>query len=120
MLNQRRNVIVQKTLAFSFEVIRFCNQFRTGKYFIVQQLMRSATSIGSNVFEAQNAESLNDFIHKMKIAAKEAGETEYWLLLCESEAGAASVKKLRSDLSEIILLLSRIISTCKRKLKQSK
>ena len=45
------------------------------------QLFRSGTSIGANSFEAQNAESKADFIHKIKIAAKEADETQYWLIL---------------------------------------
>lgn len=45
--------------------------------------MKAGTSIGANVFEAQSAESRAGFIHKLKIADKEAKETEYWLLLCE-------------------------------------
>ena len=52
------------------------------KYVIARQLLRSGTSIGANVHEAQNAESKSDFIHKFKIAAKEVEETKYWLLLC--------------------------------------
>ncbi|MDB5195874.1 MAG: hypothetical protein JWP88_244 [Flaviaesturariibacter sp.] len=53
------------------------------KYVIAKQLLRSATSIGANVFEDQNAESKADFIHKMKIAAKDASETLYWIFLCQ-------------------------------------
>ena len=45
--------------------------------------MKAGTSIGANVREAKNAESKADFIHKMKVAAKEAGESEYWLILCK-------------------------------------
>jgi four helix bundle protein len=51
------------------------------KLVISNQLLKSGTSIGANVFEAQYAESRIDFIHKMKIAQKEANETLYWLLL---------------------------------------
>ena len=46
-------------------------------------MLKSGTSIGANVHEAQNAESKVDFIHKFKIAAKEVDETKYWLILCE-------------------------------------
>jgi len=51
---------------------------------IANQLLRSGTSIGANVHEAQNAESRADFIYKIKIALKELEETKYWLLLCEN------------------------------------
>ena len=83
------------------------------KFVLANQLMKSGTSIGANVFEAQNAESKADFIHKMKIAAKEASETLYWLILCERSEGYQFDKKLRSDLDEIIRILSKIISTSK-------
>lgn len=53
------------------------------KFVIAKQLLKSGTSIGANSVEAQNAESKADFIHKIKIAAKEADETQYWLLLCD-------------------------------------
>ena len=52
------------------------------KFVISRQILRSGTSTGANAMEAKNAESKADFIHKMKIAAKEAGETQYWLMLC--------------------------------------
>lgn len=53
------------------------------KYVISNQLLKSGTSVGANVREAQNCESKADFIHKFKIAAKDADETENWLLLCK-------------------------------------
>lgn len=64
--------------------------------------------------EAQNAESKADFIHKLKIAAKEAGETQYWLLLCQSSQGYPDCLHLLQKLDEINRLLSRILSTAKR------
>ncbi|MFN8338858.1 MAG: four helix bundle protein [Saprospiraceae bacterium] len=54
---------------------------KTKKYNLANQLFRSGTSIGANIREAQSAESKADFIYKVKIADKEANETEYWLLL---------------------------------------
>ncbi len=53
------------------------------KFIMANQLFKSGTSIHANIREAQNAESKADFIHKMKVAAKEAEETDGWLLLCQ-------------------------------------
>ena len=86
------------------------------KFVIAKQLLRSATSIGANVFEAQNAESKADFIHKMKIATKEASETLYWLILCERSEGYKFDNKLRNDLDSIVKILSKIISSAKGKI----
>lgn len=79
-----KNPGVKLAFEFSLEIISFCELLeRQKKFIIARQLLRSGTSIGANITEAQNAESRADFIHKFKIAAKEGGETEYWLLLCE-------------------------------------
>jgi four helix bundle protein len=84
MRNDKENVIVRKSLIFAIEIIRFSEILEDEKkYIIARQLLKSGTSIGANVREAQNAESKADFIHKLKIAAKEADETDYWLLLCK-------------------------------------
>ena len=114
MRNDKGNVIVDKTIEFSLSVVKYCEALEQDrKYVIAKQLLRSATSIGANVFEAQNGESKADFIHKMKIAAKEASETLYWLILCEKSESYQFNPKLRSDLDEIIRILSKIISTAK-------
>ena len=116
MTNDKENVIVEKTIHFSLAIIKYCEVLDQGrKYVIAKQLLRSATSIGANVFEAQNAESKADFIHKMKVAAKEASETLYWLILCERSDGYSCDKKLRADIDEIIRILSKIISSSKGK-----
>ena len=59
--------------------------------------------------EAQNAESKADFIHKMKIAAKEAGETQYWLMLCSLSSVYPVCDTLLQKVDEINKLLSKII-----------
>jgi len=69
--------------------------------------------IGANVREAQNAESKTDFIHKMKIAAKEADETEYWLTLCELAINYPKNSELKVKLLSIIKIINRIISSSK-------
>ncbi|MDI3319093.1 four helix bundle protein [Pinibacter soli] len=78
------NVILEKSMNFSIKVIEFCETLeRLRKFAIANQLLRCGTSVGANVFEAQHAESRSDFIHKMKIAVKEANEALYWIALCE-------------------------------------
>ena len=84
MRNDKENIIVTKTFNFALEIIDFSEMLFTEKRFsLANQIFKAGTSVGANVREAQNAESKADFIHKMKISAKEADETEYWLLLCK-------------------------------------
>ena len=90
--------------------------YENKKYVIGQQLLKAGTSIGANIREAQNTESKVDFIHKMKIAAKEADETEYWLQLCNNSPYLKTPDdSLISNLKNIVLILSKIISTSKQK-----
>ena len=114
MRNDKPNVIVEKTIHFSLTIIEYCEQLETDKKFVIaRQLLRSSTSIGANVFEAQNAESKADFIHKMKIAAKEASESLYWLTLCKKSKNYRFNDIMIENLNEIIKILSKIISSAK-------
>ncbi|MDC8101842.1 four helix bundle protein [Chryseobacterium rhizosphaerae] len=117
MRNDKENIIVNKTFDFALNIIEFSEKlYKVNKFSLANQIFKSGTSIGANVREAQNAESRADFIHKVKIAAKEADETEYWLSLClQSEYLCSPDEKLFKDLREIILILSKIISTSKFK-----
>ncbi len=117
MRYDRENIIVKKTLAFSLLIIRYCNTLIEEKKFIIaNQLLRSSTSIGANVFEARNAESKADFIHRMKVAAKEASESLYWITLCEKSEGFNYEEKYKNDLEDIIRILSKIIANSKKEL----
>ncbi|MFT3751015.1 MAG: four helix bundle protein [Agriterribacter sp.] len=114
MRNDKPNVIVDKTIASSLALTEYCEELERDKKFVIsRQLLRSSTSIGANVFEAQNAESKADFIHKMKIAAKEASATLYWLALCERSKNYKFDIILIENLKEIIKILSKIISSAK-------
>src|SRR3954471_19378008 len=106
MKNNSDNPILKLTFEFSLEVIGYVEILEEQrKYVIAKQLLRSATSIGANIFEAQNAESKADFIHEMKIAAKEASETLYWLILCERSENYKFDKNVRGKLDEINKIL---------------
>ena len=115
MQNVKQNIIVEKTFKFALSVVKYSELLEEQRKFVLSnQLLKSGTSIGANVREAQNAESKTDFIHKMKIAAKEADESEYWLLLCKSSVNYPDCKQLIIELEEIIKILSKIISTSKK------
>ncbi len=112
--NKQKNLIVELTFNFALKVIKYVELLeRNHKYVIGRQLLKAGTSIGANVREAQNAESKIDFIHKMKIAAKEADETEYWLLLCNRSDEYANCNELLNDCTSIMKVLSKIISSSK-------
>ena len=110
--NKEKNLIVDLTFDFALKVIKYVELLeKQRKYVMATQLLKAGTSIGANVREAQNAESKLDFIHKMKIAAKEADETEYWLLPCDSSDGFPDCKELLADCTSIIKVLSKVIGT---------
>lgn len=109
------NIILKKTTSFALDIIKFCEILeKERKFVIANQLLKSGTSIGANVFEAQNAESKNDFIHKLKIAAKELEETKYWLLLCELSESYPFELELKKQINEIGLIIYKIISSSKK------
>lgn len=114
MRDDKDNLIVDLTFKFSLAIIDYCEQMESKKkYIVARQLLKSGTSIGANTREAQNAESKADFIHKFKIAAKEADETQYWLLLCKESHHYPDPKKLLDELQTIIKIISKIISSSK-------
>lgn len=111
----KQNIILDKTIAFSIEIIAYCELLESNKKFVIaRQLLKSGTSIGANVHEAQNAESRNDFIHKIKIAAKEIEETKYWLILCNHSESYPSNEKLFDTVNEIGLIIYKIIASSKK------
>jgi len=114
MRNDKENLIVQKSFEFSIHIMEYCELLIDKKKFpLANQLFKSGTSIGANVREAQNAESKNDFIHKMKIAAKEADETEYWLMLCKQIKTYPNPDPLLLEITSLIRILSKIIASSK-------
>ena len=77
------------------------------EYVMARQILRSGTSIGANIHEAEYAASKADFKNKLKIAAKEANETEYWLIVLESTGYFdASFDDLKALLKSIIKMLT--------------
>ena len=108
------NIVLNRSIAFSLQIISYCEILEgRRKYVIANQLLKSGTGIGANIHEAQNAESKADFVHKMKIAAKELEETKYWLLLCRESENYPSDDNLKRMVDELGLILYKIISSSK-------
>ena len=111
------NGIVKRSFQFSLRIIEYCYVLENNRRFNMSyQLFRCGTSVGANVAEAQNAESKSDFIHKMKIASKEASETEYWLKLCLQSPNYPDCQDLLEELEPMIRIIGRIIITSKKSL----
>lgn len=108
--------ITERTFNFAVRVVKLCKflerQDRVSRT-LANQLLRSGTSIGANVEEAQAGQSKADFIAKMSIARKEARETHYWLrLLKESEIVPESeLSEIITEADEIIRILTAIVKT---------
>jgi four helix bundle protein len=116
METQKENKILDLTFQFALDIIEFSEELEfRHKFVIARQLLKSGTSIGANVREAQSAESKADFIHKIKIAAKEAEETEYWLQLCKFSKNYLDYEELLEKINSIIKVLSKILGTANRK-----
>lgn len=106
----KENIILKLTFEFAKEIVLFTELLeKDRKFTFASQILRSGTSIGANVKEAQNAESKADFVHKIKIASKEADELEYWLFLCNECQGYPNADVLLDKLHEIIKIMSKII-----------
>ncbi|PMB24594.1 four helix bundle protein [Fischerella thermalis CCMEE 5319] len=113
---QKRNEVLDSSFEFALQIIKYCEVLENAKKFVLaQQLLKSGTSIGAHIRGAQNPESKGDFIHKLKIAAKEADETEYWLQLCQQSENYPNPENLLKQIESIKKLLNTIIATMKRR-----
>jgi four helix bundle protein len=115
-MENKENIIVTLTFKFALDIIKYCESLQDSKKFVVaNQLLKSGTSIGANIREAQNAESKADFIHKFKISAKEIEETIYWLELCKFSENYPNVDELLEQINNISRIANKIIITSKQK-----
>lgn len=106
----------ERTIKFSEDVIFLCRQVGITilSRNIVDQLLRSATSIGANYREANGAVSKKDFSNKIHICKKEAKETHYWLCLLEKTASsdvANLIDEAKKESKELLLIFSKIASS---------
>lgn len=106
---ERKDEIVEISFEFALNIIAYSELLEENKKFVItRQILKSSISIGANVGESQSAESKAGFIHKLKIAHKEAEETHYWLLLCEKASSyPLPPDQMKSALLSIQKLLSK-------------
>jgi len=119
MLFMKENLIKKKSFEFAVLSIKAYKKIIEQKEFIVsKQFVRSATSIGANVQEADAGISKKDFIAKMSIASKEARETLYWIqLLKETELVNFNFEELKQKCEEIVRILTSIVKTSQLNIK---
>ncbi len=112
----KENKLVDLSMVFSVKALQLCETIK-GHYSLVNQLERSATSIGANVHEANYAHGKADFIAKLQIALKECYETEYWLELFDKAklTEKAQLKPLFDQRGTIRRILIASINTAKSK-----
>ena len=112
-----QKTIQEKSFGFAIRIVNLCRYLRDEQkeYALSKQLLRSGTSIGANVAEAQQAQSKPDFVNKINIALKEAYETNYWirLLYATQYLNDKEYESIIADCSEIERLLIAITKTAK-------
>ena len=118
MMTRKDNSIAEKSMAFAVRIVRLFRYLTEKKreHVMSKQVLRSGTSIGANVREANSAQSKADFIAKMSIALKECDETGYWLeLLVRTEfLSQTEYDAVESDCRELFALLTAILKSARR------
>ena len=109
----------EKSFAFAVKIVKAMKKVREQyrEYDLTRQLVRSGTSIGANIGEAQKAQSTKDFISKLSIASKEAEEARYWirLLIATEYLEEAIGNVLLADADELIRILTSSVKTAQKK-----
>ncbi|WP_298718272.1 four helix bundle protein [uncultured Oceanisphaera sp.] len=119
------NNVLDKSFVFAVRIVKLYQHLskEQREYVLSKQLLRSGTSIGANVNEAQAGQSRADFVAKMSIASKEARETKYWLnLLCETgylDKSQPHVVSLLEQSEELIKMLTAIVKNTQMNLRSS-
>lgn len=112
-----KSILQEKSYAFALKVVLICRSLQETKkeFVLTKQLLRSGTAIGALIEEGRQAESKQDFIHKLSISNKEANETQYWIrLLVDSEMLDESMgRELLEKNNELIRILTASLKTSK-------
>ncbi len=117
MDSKKENIVKTKSYAFALRIIKLY-KFLIAKhkeFVLSRQILKSGTSIGALIREAEHAQSKADFLNKMNISLKEANETEYWLMLLKDSdyIDEKSFQSIHEENVELIKLLTSIVKTSK-------
>ena len=114
------SVMKEKSFLLATRIIKLYKYLVEEKkeYVLAKQVLRSGTSVGANVREAQNAQSVKDFIHKLAIAQKECDETLYWLELLENAEflSTEEFESIHKQCNEIMKIITSALITSKKKM----
>lgn len=110
-MEKRRNVVVEKAYEFAICIVHLSSQVANKNEILANQLLRSGTSVGANVNEAQAALTKKEFAAKMSIAAKEMREARYWLMLLKDTGMIGQDVKLEELADELVRLLTSIVKS---------
>ena len=112
------NIVEEKSFRFAVRIVRLYQYLRSKKkeFVLSKQLLRSGTSVGANISEAQQAQSRADFVAKMNIALKETAETDYWMRLLHATEylSEQEFQSLIGDCREIGKMLTAIIKSARK------
>ncbi len=110
--------LLERTFQFAIQIVRIVDRLPNDAkgWVFAKQVLRSGTSLGTNVREADQAPSEADFAHKCSIARKEAAETQYWLELCRAVdlVGGVDVDQAIQEADELTRILASIVKTAQR------
>ena len=117
----KKNILKEKSFNFAIRIVNLYKFLKKqhSEYILSQQLIRSGTAIGAIIREAEHAESLKDFVHKLSIGLKEANESKYWLdLLFATEFITNKMyESLNKDCEELLKMLTASVKTSKTRIK---
>ena len=117
------NIILDKSFGFAIRVVKLYKHLCDDKkeYVLSKQLLRSGTSVGANINEAQAGQSKADFIAKMAISSKEARESKYWLMLLKDSGyispSKKKVKELLEEVDSLINITTKIVKSSQQNAK---
>lgn len=117
----KENILKTKSFDFAVRIVKLYKFLKKehNEFILAQQIVRSGTSIGALIREAEHGESLKDFIHKLTIGLKEANESKYWLdlLFATDFITKKMYDSINKDCEELLKLLTASVKTSKSRLK---
>jgi four helix bundle protein len=113
-----KSILKEKSYLFAISIVRLSQHLQADmkEFVLSKQILRSGTSVGALIREAEFGQTRKDFIHKMSIALKEANETEYWLSILKDTnyIDEEYYNKSTSDVKELIAMLVSTVKTAKK------
>jgi len=116
----KKNILKEKSFGFAVRIVNLYKYLKMdyNEFILSKQIVASGTSVGALIREAEHAESMKDFLHKLNISLKEINETSYWLdlLFATKFINKRMYESLKSDAEELLKLLITSVKTSKQRL----